>query len=369
MKQENKIKRYPTKSIFLGGKNATKCIEIGGNAPISVQSMTFSKTHDIKTTLDQIHRLAMAGCDIVRVAVPEKKDALALKEICENSPLPVVADIHFNYRYALIAAECVAAIRINPGNIGDKTRIKEVAKAASERQIPIRIGVNCGSLEKQFELKYGQSARGMIESALYNIKLLEDCDFTNIKISLKASDVDRTISAYKMLRPLVSYPFHLGLTEAGDLAESSIKSSIALGELLRAGIGDTMRVSITGELEKEIEVARNILRFCGRQNHGINYISCPTCGRLESDLVPLLAEIKAKMPKISAPLNLSIMGCAVNALGEAKSADVAIAFGKNSGLILKKGEILGKFKSSEIIEEFIKQTQIAAQEWERLNGE
>jgi (E)-4-hydroxy-3-methylbut-2-enyl-diphosphate synthase len=268
-----------------------------------------------------------------------------------------VADIHFNYRFALIAAKSVDCIRINPGNIGDKKRVKEVVKACEERAIPIRIGVNSGSLEEKFELKYGQSAKGMVESALYNIKYLEDLGFTNFKISLKASDVERTVEAYRMLRPLVPYPFHLGVTEAGTLFHSTIKSSIALGTLLLEGIGDTMRVSITGELEKEIEVARAILKDSGVAKKGVNIISCPTCGRIESDLVSAVAEVEERLAHITTPLNVSVMGCAVNALGEAKSADVAIAFGKNGGLIIKAGEIVAKLDEAHLVDRLVEEVE------------
>ncbi|MCI5968844.1 flavodoxin-dependent (E)-4-hydroxy-3-methylbut-2-enyl-diphosphate synthase [Helicobacter sp.] len=341
--------RYKTKQIAVGN------VLIGGDAPISVQSMTFSKTSDLEITKAQIDSLQLAGCDIVRVAVSDSEDANALKTLKKMVSLPLVADIHFRYKFALIAAECVDCIRINPGNIGSKEKIKAVVDACKERGIPIRIGVNAGSLEKQFEKKYGATPKGMVESALYNIKLLEDFGFTNLKVSLKASDVERTMAAYRMLRPLVEYPFHLGVTEAGDLESSMLKSSMALGGLLMEGIGDTMRVSITGELEKEIEVARGILRYSGRQKEGITYISCPTCGRLQADLVPILKELKQRMPKITAPMQLSVMGCAVNALGEAKHADVAIAFGNGDGLVIKKGEIVGKYKQEELIDVFIKE--------------
>ena len=350
------IKRYPTKKIFVGD------VAVGGDAPISVQSMTFSKTRDVEATVEQIKRLHFAGCDIVRVAVPDYEDAYALKEIKKNISLPLVADIHFNYRLALIAAEVVDCIRINPGNIGNKERVKEVVKASKERNIPIRIGVNCGSLEDQFEKKYGQSAKGMVESALYNIKYLEDLDFTNIKISLKASDVQRTVEAYRSLRPLVEYPFHLGVTEAGTLFHSTVKSSIALGTLLLEGIGDTMRVSITGELEKEIEVARAILKDSGAANSGVNIVSCPTCGRLESDLVKMVEKVEELTKDIKKPLNLSVMGCVVNAIGEAKSADVAIAFGKGSGLVMKKGEIVAKPSEDKLLDRFMQEVQKAVEE-------
>ncbi|AWI34689.1 flavodoxin-dependent (E)-4-hydroxy-3-methylbut-2-enyl-diphosphate synthase [Helicobacter apodemus] len=352
--------RYPTREIQVGG------VKIGGNSPISVQSMTYSKTADIKATKEQIDRLMFAGCDIVRVAVSDEEDAKALKELKTCISLPLVADIHFRYKFALIAAESVDCIRINPGNIGSKEKIKAVVDACKQRDIPIRIGVNAGSLERAFENKYGATPKGMVESALYNIKLLEDFGFSNLKVSLKASDVERTLEAYRMLRPLVDYPFHLGVTEAGDLESSMIKSSMALGGLLLEGIGDTMRVSITGELEKEVEVARSILRYSGRQKEGITYISCPTCGRLQADLVPLLQEIKQRMPTIKTPMQLSIMGCAVNALGEAKHADVAIAFGNGDGLIIKRGEIVGKYKESELIDVFIQEVLATEQELKKI---
>ncbi|XPV67656.1 MAG: flavodoxin-dependent (E)-4-hydroxy-3-methylbut-2-enyl-diphosphate synthase [Halarcobacter sp.] len=345
------IKRYPTKKIFVGD------VAIGGDAPISVQSMTYSKTSDIKTTVEQIRALHFAGADIVRVAVPDMEAANALKQIKEQTSLPLVADIHFNYKLALIAAEVVDCIRINPGNIGNKERVKEVVKACKERNLPIRIGVNCGSLESQFEDKYGQTARGMVESADYNIKFLEDLGFEDIKISLKASDVQRTVEAYRMLRTMNNYPFHLGVTEAGTLFHSTIKSSIALGSLLLDGIGDTMRISITGELEKEIEVGRAILKDAGLTKEGLNIISCPTCGRIEADLVSAVALVEEKTKHIKTPLNVSVMGCVVNALGEAKAADVAIAYGKGTGLIIKKGETIAKLPTDKLLDRFLQEVE------------
>ncbi len=352
------IKRYPTKKIYV------RDVAIGGDAPISVQSMTYSRTADIEATVEQINRLHFAGADIVRVAVPDYEDANALKEIRAKTSLPLVADIHFNYRLALIAAESVDCIRINPGNIGEKSRVKEVVKACKERDIPIRIGVNCGSLEKEFEDRYGQTAKGMVESALYNIKFLEDLGFTDIKVSMKASDVERTVEAYRMLRPLVEYPFHLGVTEAGTVFHATIKSAIALGALLLEGIGDTMRVSITGELEKEIEVARAILKDSGVAKEGLNIISCPTCGRIEADLVKAVSEVEERTKHIKTPLNVSVMGCVVNAIGEAKSADVAIAYGKGSGLVMVKGEVVAKLQESELVERFLKEVEKLAKEAE-----
>lgn len=348
--------RYKTKQIFVGN------VAIGGDAPISVQSMTFSKTKDIATTKAQIDRLQLAGCDIVRVAVSDEEDANALKELKSKTSMPIIADIHFRYKLALKALEVVDCIRINPGNIGDKKRIEMVAKGCNERGIPIRIGVNGGSLEKIFEQKYGATAKGMVESAMYNIKLLEDCGFNNIKISLKASDVERTIEAYRMLRPLIDYPFHIGVTEAGTLYHSMIKSSMALGSLLMEGIGDTMRVSITGELEEEINVAKAILKYSGRQKEGVTIISCPTCGRIEADLVKATKIVEEKLKHIKKPLQVSVMGCAVNALGEAKHADIAIAFGNKSGLVIKKGKILCKANEDEILDIFLNEVEKMANE-------
>jgi (E)-4-hydroxy-3-methylbut-2-enyl-diphosphate synthase len=347
MNREGKIERYPTKKIWIGS------VAVGGDAPISVQSMTFSKTKDVEATLDQIERLARAGCDIVRVAVLDWEDASALMEIKRRSPLPVIADIHFNYRLGLKAAEVVDGLRINPGNIGRKERVAEIVKVCKERKIPIRIGVNAGSLEKRFLERYGPTPRAMVESALYHIKLLEDMDFTDIKVSLKASDVLRTVEAYRLLRPLVPYPFHLGVTEAGTVRGATIKSSIALGALLMEGIGDTIRVSITGELEEEVRVGRGILRSLGLLKEGVNIVSCPTCGRIEVNLPPIVEAVERATAHIKKPVTIAVMGCAVNGIGEAKEADYAIACGKGYGLIVKRGEIVGKYKEEELLPRFL----------------
>ena len=341
------IKRYPTKKIYI------KNVAIGGDAPISVQSMTFSDTRDVDATIEQIKRLHFAGCDIVRVAVPDMEAAVALKEISKQSCLPLVADIHFNYRLALEAAKWVDAIRFNPGNIGDKSRIKEIVKACKDRNLPVRVGVNAGSLEKRFEQKYGATAEAMVASAEYNIKFLEDLDFTDIKVSLKASDVQRTVEAYRLLRPQNNYPFHLGVTEAGTVFHATVKSSIGLGALLLDGIGDTIRVSITGELEEEINVGKAILKDSGVSKDGVNIVSCPTCGRIEADLISAVDIITEKTKHIKAPLNLSVMGCVVNAIGEGKHADVAIAFGKGSGLVMVQGEVVAKLPENELVDKFM----------------
>jgi len=348
--------RYPTKKIYI------RDVAIGGDAPISVQSMTYSDTRDVEATLEQIKRLHFSGADIVRLAVPDMEAALALEQITKESSLPIVADIHFNYRLALEAAKWVDAIRFNPGNIGEKSRIKEIVKACKERKLPIRIGVNAGSLEKEFEQKYGATAKGMVASAEYNIKFLEDLDFTDIKVSLKASDVDRTVEAYRMLRPKNNYPFHLGVTEAGTIFHATIKSAIGLGALLLEGIGDTMRVSITGELEEEINVAKAILKDSGRVKEGLNIISCPTCGRIEADLVSAVAEVQERTKHIKKPLDVSVMGCVVNAIGEAKHADVAIAYGKGVGLVMVKGEVVAKLPESELVDRFVAEVEQMAKE-------
>ncbi len=347
--------RFPTKKIYVGD------VAVGGDSPISVQSMTFTNTRDVEATVEQINRLHFAGCDIVRVAVPEMEDALALKEIVSRVNLPVVADIHFNYRLALEAAKWVDCIRFNPGNIGEKSRIKEIVKACQERQLPIRVGVNAGSLEKEFEDRYGATPEGMVASAEYNIKFLEDLGFTDIKVSLKASDVERTVEAYRMLRPRNDYPFHLGVTEAGTLFHATVKSAIGIGSLLLDGIGDTIRVSITGELEKEIEVGRAIIKDAGRAQEGLNIISCPTCGRIEADLVSAVAEVERRTAHIKTPLNVSVMGCVVNAIGEAKHADVAIAYGKGVGLVMVKGEVVARLPEAELVDRFVHEVERLAQ--------
>ena len=347
-----------TKKIYVGD------VAVGGDAPISVQSMTYSDTHNVEETVSQINRLHFAGADMVRVAVPQMQDALALKEIKAKTNLPLIADIHFNYRLALEAAKWVDCIRFNPGNIGEKNRIKEIVKACQDRNLPIRIGINAGSLESEFEDRYGATAKGMVASAEYNIKFLEDLGFSDIKISLKASDVDRTVEAYRMLRPKNHYPFHLGVTEAGTIFHATIKSAIGLGALLLDGIGDTMRVSITGELEEEIKVAKAILKDSGRVKDGLNIISCPTCGRIEADLVSAVAEVEKRTAHIKAPLDVSVMGCVVNAIGEAKHADVAIAYGKGSGLVMVKGEVVAKLPENQLVDRFVAEVEKMAQNYE-----
>jgi (E)-4-hydroxy-3-methylbut-2-enyl-diphosphate synthase len=353
------VKRFETKKIFIGD------VPVGGDSPISVQSMTYSKTVDIEGTVEQINRLQLAGADIVRVAVPSVEDGEALREIRKRVSMPLVADIHFNYRLALQVADSVDAIRINPGNIGSKERVREVVKSCLDHKLPIRIGVNSGSLEKQFENRYGPTAQGMVASAEYNIKYLEDLGFSDIKVSMKASDVQRTVEAYRLLRPKNSYPFHLGVTEAGTKFHSTVKSSIGIGSLLIDGIGDTLRVSITGELEEEIRIGKAIIKDSGRAGEGVNIISCPTCGRLEADLVKAVDEVEKRTAHIKAPLNISVMGCAVNAIGEAKHADVAIAYGRGRGLIMVRGDVVAKLPEEQLVDRFISEVEEVAKEENR----
>lgn len=350
--------RYLTKKIYVGD------VAVGGDAPISVQSMTYSNTADVEASVEQIRRLHFAGADMVRLAVPDMEAARALKQIKEQSSLPLIADIHFNYKLGLEAAKWVDCIRFNPGNIGNQKRIVELVKACKNRSLPVRIGVNAGSLETVFDDKYGATAEGMVASADYNIKFLEDLDFTDIKVSLKASDVDRTVDAYRMLRTKNEYPFHLGVTEAGTIFHATIKSSIGLGALLLDGIGDTMRISITGELEEEIRVGKAILKDSGRVKDGLNIISCPTCGRIESNLIDAVAEVEKRTAHITAPLDVSVMGCAVNAIGEAKHADVAIAFGNESGLIMVKGEVVANLSEAELVDRFVEEVELMAAAYE-----
>ena len=331
---------------------------IGGDAPISVQSMTFSKTTDIQETVQQINRLHFAGADIVRVAVPDVEDAHALKEIKKQVSLPIIADIHFNYKLALIVSEFVDGIRINPGNIGSKERVKEVVKACQNFNLPIRIGVNSGSLEKQFENKYGQTAEGMVASADYNIKYLEDLGFTNIKVSMKASDVERTVDAYRMLRPKNNYPFHLGVTEAGTLFHATVKSSIGLGALLLDGIGDTIRVSLAANPVEEIKVGFDILKSLHLRQKGVNLIACPSCSRQKFDVISVVNELEARLEDIVDPIDVAVIGCVVNGPGEAKAVSVGLT-GGSPNLLYINGKTHSKIENASLVDEL--EAQIRSQ--------
>lgn len=339
----NKISRKTTKEICIGN------IKIGGNNPIAIQSMTNTKTSDVNATLNQIHNLKQAGCDIIRVAVLNKNDAYALKEITSKANMPVVADIHFDYELALIAAENgVSKIRINPGNIGSIENIKKVVDICKEKNIPIRIGVNTGSIDKEIQEKYGNSANALVESAKKHIKILEDLDFTNIALSLKASSVEKTIEAYEIASSSFDYPLHLGVTEAGTYISGSIKSAIAFGVLLREGIGDTVRVSLSDDPVQEVKVAKEILSNLGYYNKP-TLVSCPTCGRCEYNMFKIVNEIDAFLETINGTIKVAIMGCVVNGPGEARDADIGIAGGKNCAMLFKKGEIIRRLNENEII--------------------
>ncbi|WP_204400127.1 flavodoxin-dependent (E)-4-hydroxy-3-methylbut-2-enyl-diphosphate synthase [Alkaliphilus hydrothermalis] len=350
---ERESMRKKTKEIRVGN------IFVGGEHPVTVQSMTTTDPQNVEETVDQILRLEEAGCDIVRVAVPTLRSAYYIGEIKAKTNIPIVADIHFDYRIAL---ECIKqgidALRINPGNIGDKKRVQEVVKAAKECQIPIRIGVNAGSLEKHLLDKYGHpTADAMVESAMEHVKILEELNFTDIVISLKASDVHLTVEAYEKISQICDYPLHLGITEAGTVWAGTIKSSIGIGALLLKGIGDTIRVSLTGDPVEEIKVGRQILKSLGIIQNEITIISCPTCGRCQINLIRLANEVEEKVGKLKKPIKLAIMGCAVNGPGEAREADIGIAGGIEGALLFKKGEIIKKIPEGEIMQVLLEEIE------------
>jgi len=338
--------RRKTRKIRVGN------IYIGGDAPISIQSMTNTKKSDVEATVSQIQALAQEGCDIVRVAVPDMEAAEAISKIKERISIPLVADIRFDYRLALKAMENGAdKIRINPGNIGSVDRVKEVVRMASEREIPIRIGVNGGSLEKDLLAKYGHvCAQALVESALRHVRLLEELDFYNTVISIKSSDVRVLFEAHKLLAEKTDYPFHIGVTEAGTPYSGTIKSAVGIGAMLLSGIGDTIRVSLTGDPVLEVKAAKEILKACGLYNKGVVFISCPTCGRTQINLIDIANKVEKALENIEKPIKVAVMGCVVNGPGEAREADIGIAGGKDSAVIFKKGEIIRKVSESEIVE-------------------
>jgi len=338
-----------------------KGVQIGGGAPVSVQSMTKTDTADVEGTVGQIREMVRQGCEIVRVAVPNTEAAIALKEIRRRVPdVPLVADIHFHYKLALLALEAgVDKLRLNPGNIGSTERVREVVRGAHERGVPIRIGVNGGSLEKDLLKKYGTATpEAMVESALRHIRILEDLDFRDIVVSLKASDVHRTVAAYRLLAERVEYPLHLGVTEAGTPFGGTIKSSIGLGLLLHEGIGDTIRVSLAAEPWEEVRVGWEILKSLGLRNRGVTVVACPTCGRLDvPNFVEIVTEIERRLSHIEEPLHLSIMGCEVNGPGEAHDSHLGVTFGKGAGMIFKDGRPLRKVSGADIVEAFVAETE------------
>ncbi|MGE5397879.1 MAG: flavodoxin-dependent (E)-4-hydroxy-3-methylbut-2-enyl-diphosphate synthase [Chitinophagales bacterium] len=327
-------------------------VKIGAGNPIVVQSMTCTDTRDSQSTLAQINGLIEAGCELVRVAVPDIEAAQSLKIICNQSPIPVIADIHFDYRLALASLEAgIGGLRINPGNIGAHWKVETVVKEARNRDVSIRIGVNSGSIQRDILTKYGgPSPEAMVESALDHIRILEDCDFHSIKVSLKSSSVQNTVKAYRMLSDRVDYPLHLGITEAGTIERGLIKSALGIGMLLAEGIGDTFRVSLTADPVEEVWAAYEILRSLGLRNRGVELISCPTCGRCQIDLIETAGKLDKALRKVSNPLKVAVMGCVVNGPGEAREADIGIAGGKGYGLLFKKGEIVGKVKEDELVD-------------------
>jgi (E)-4-hydroxy-3-methylbut-2-enyl-diphosphate synthase len=343
-----------------------KDLVIGGGAPVVVQSMTKTDTANVDETVAQIEEMVRAGCEIVRLAVPDKDAAIALKEIRKRVPdVPLVADIHFHYKLALMALEAgIDKLRLNPGNIGAIERVREVVRAAQSQKVPIRIGVNGGSLEKDLLKKYGTATpEAMVESAMRHIRILEDLDFTDIIISLKASDVHRTVAAYRLLAEKVDYPFHLGVTEAGTAFSGTIKSAIGLGILLHEGIGDTIRVSLAAEPQEEVRVAWEILKSLELRKRGVTVVACPTCGRLDvDDFVGIVTEIERRLAHIEEPLHLSIMGCAVNGPGEAHDSQLGITFGRNVGMIYKNGVPMRKVSGSDIVEAFVRETEKLVEE-------
>ena len=328
-------------------------VKVGGTAPIAVQSMTNTKTSNPVATLEQINRLAEAGCDIVRCAVPDMAAAEGLKTIVAESPIPVIADIHFDYKLALAAIEAgVDGLRLNPGNIGGNDRVAAVVEAAKKRNIPIRIGVNAGSLPKDLLEKYGHpTPEALVEAAWRHIRILEEMDYKNIKISLKAHDVPLTLAAYRLMASQCDYPLHVGITEAGTVNSGIIKSAVGIGTLLAEGIGDTIRVSLTGDPVREVKVGFEILKSLGLREYGPTLISCPTCGRTQINLEKLALEVEKRLAEISEPITVAVMGCVVNGPGEAREADVGIAGGINEGLIFRKGEVLKKVAEADIIDE------------------
>jgi len=336
-------------------------VAIGGGAPVAVQSMTTTMTWDVEATLEQIRRLDEAGCEIVRVAVPDEKSADALPELVKRSPLPVVADIHFTWKLGLKAiAAGVHKVRINPGNIGGESRVREIVAAAKDRGIPIRVGANAGSLPKEIIAKYGvHDPLGIVEAALIPIGILEKEGFEDIVVSMKASDVSLAVASYRLASKRIPYPLHIGITEAGSSRRGSIKSAVGLGMLLEEGIGDTMRVSLTADPVEEIETAFMILSAVGLRQRGPEVISCPSCGRCDIDLIGLATTVENRVKALGTkiPLKVAVMGCEVNGPGEARDADVGIAGGLHEGLIFKHGQILRKVKEDVVVDELMKEVE------------
>lgn len=345
--------RKLTKVVSVGSVN------IGGNSRVTVQSMTNTDTRDAESTIKQIHDLEYSGCDIIRCAVPDMEACDSLKKITSNIKIPLVADIHFDYHLALKSIENgVSALRLNPGNIGSMERVKLVAEAAKNKGIPIRIGVNSGSVAKDILDKYGKVCpEALVESALQHVSVLESVNFNDIVISIKSSDVMQTIDSYRLISEKVNYPLHIGVTEAGTIWRGTIKSSIGIGTLLSEGIGDTIRVSLTGSPIEEVKVGREILKATGHLKSGVSFISCPTCGRTQIKLIDIANQVEDKLANCHKDIKIAVMGCIVNGPGEAREADIGIAGGKGEGLIFKKGVIVKKVKEDKLVEELLKEIE------------
>jgi len=343
------LERKITKEVKIGN------IKIGGRNAVAIQSMCNTDTRNVQQTCMQIKELENVGCEIIRVAVPDMVAAESIKEIKKNINIPLIADIHFDYRLALKSIENgVDKLRINPGNIGNEERIKAVVDAAKEKNIPIRIGVNSGSLEKDILQKYGEvTPEGLVESALRHVHILEKYNFNNIVVSIKASNVPFTIQAYNILSQKIDYPLHLGITEAGTVWSGSIKSAVGIGAILAMGIGDTIRVSLTGNPVEEVKVAKEILKSMEIRKFGVNFVSCPTCGRTEIDLIDIASKVEEECKKLNKDIKVAVMGCAVNGPGEAREADIGIAGGKGYGIIFKKGKIIKKVPEKELIKQLM----------------
>ena len=342
-----------TKKLMVGS------VPVGGGAPVTIQSMCNTKTDQVDATVAQIHALEAAGCEIIRIAVPDEAAAMAVDRIKEQITIPLIADIHFNYKLAIMCAERgIDALRINPGNIGGEERVKAVAEACRQKRIPIRIGVNGGSLEKSLRAKYGGvTAEALVESAMGHVKLLNRYDFDDICISVKCSDVPLTMRSYTLLSQQTDYPLHLGVTEAGTPAIGMIKSAMGIGGLLCMGIGDTMRVTLTADPVEEVYAAQRILRAAGLRRDGVNLIACPTCGRTRIDLIPMAEEVERRLAGCKKNITVAVMGCAVNGPGEASAADVGIAGGDGEGLIFRKGEILYKVPQEQLVDALMKEIE------------
>ncbi len=349
--------RSETRSVRVGK------VEIGGGAPVSVQSMTITDTRDVDATLAQIYQLAAEGCEIVRAAVPDQEAAAALREIVPRSPAPLVADIHFDHRLALLALEAgVAKLRLNPGNIGSRERTRIVARAAKERGVPIRIGANIGSLSKAMLRRLGATAEALVESALEDVKVLEDLDFHDIVISVKASEVPMAIAAYRMISERVRYPLHVGITESGTLGPGSVKSATGIGAILALGIGDTIRVSLAADPVEEVRVGYQILSSLGLRRRGVQLVACPSCGRAEVDIIAIAQEVERRLARIKAPVKVAVMGCAVNGPGEARLADLGIACGRGMGLLFREGRIVASLPEDKLVDALMEHVEAVVRE-------